>query len=339
METELTEPKPRVSHVRVVILVVAISVVSVLVMSVIGIGAYAASLVSTIDSATRLSQVFPADDVRPAPTAKAGEKRSAQNILVVGTDAQGAASGDIKPKAARVLDTVMIVHVTQDRHGVQVVPLRRDMLFPIPGIGEGKLADAFKKGGIKLVVRTVESLIDVRLDHVAMFDIATVERLTDAMGGVTIVNPESFDAVAPKGMRFDEGPITLTGEAALAYVREVKAFSKDRNAVRLQNQVLFVHAALQRAFSGALLTNPMGLSDFLRALAQGSSVDGGLNSSYLLGLAYELRKLDVGEVDFIDYPVTKPLLIDGDWVVNPKKKDIKKIRTAFREDSLVSFSQ
>src|SRR5690606_3044864 len=112
-------------------------------------------------------------------------------------------------------DTIMVVHVPADHETVQVMSIMRDNWVPIPGRGEAKVNAAMAWGGMPLMVETVESLIDTRIDHVAVIDFESFKGLTEAVGGVTVDNPRSFRAVS--GQRFEEGEITLIGDDALAF--------------------------------------------------------------------------------------------------------------------------
>ncbi|MCH5833744.1 LCP family protein, partial [Salmonella enterica] len=78
---------------------------------------------------------------------------------------------------------------------------------------------------VSSVVDAVESLTGTRLDHVAMIDFAGFVGLTEELGGVTIDNRKKFES---HGFSYPVGRISLSGEAALAYVREPKPTEQDR---------------------------------------------------------------------------------------------------------------
>ena len=60
--------------------------------------------------------------------------------------------------------------------------------MPIPGHGTDKINAAYAYGGVPLTVRTVEKLLKVRIDNVALTDFEGFFRLIDDLGGVTVFN-------------------------------------------------------------------------------------------------------------------------------------------------------
>ena len=77
-------------------------------------------------------------------------------------------------------DTLMVVHVAEDRKSVSVVGIPRDSWVQVPGLGQSKINAAFADGGPALAVETVERLTEVRMDHVAVIDWEGFKALTDA---------------------------------------------------------------------------------------------------------------------------------------------------------------
>ncbi|MGO8610054.1 LCP family protein, partial [Rhizobium johnstonii] len=71
-------------------------------------------------------------------------------------------------------------------------------------------------------VQTIESIIDVRIDHVAVIDFEGFAGLTDALGGVPVNNEIAFTR---GGVNYAAGPITLDGDHALGFVRERYSFT------------------------------------------------------------------------------------------------------------------
>ena len=101
---------------------------------------------------------------------------------------------------------------------------------------------AMALGGIPLVVQTLEGMFGTRLDHVAVIDFEGFKAMTDALGGVNVNVPQAFNT---KQFSFPAGKQQLTGEEALAFVRERKAFS-DGDYQRVKNQQLFLKALMTK---------------------------------------------------------------------------------------------
>jgi LCP family protein required for cell wall assembly len=110
---------------------------------------------------------------------------SATNILVLGSDARPAGS---KEPGADVggpsrSDVMMLVR-TGGGHSARL-SIPRDTLVEIPGHGLAKINAAYYYGGPALAIRTVESFLGIKVDHVVLINFTNFPKLVDAMGGVT----------------------------------------------------------------------------------------------------------------------------------------------------------
>jgi anionic cell wall polymer biosynthesis LytR-Cps2A-Psr (LCP) family protein len=160
---------------------------AVLVAGLVG-GAYVFNLAQTFNSGTtKIETAFPEESTRPQK-AEPVNGTAAMNILVMGSDTRGSADLDVDMQAStdQRADTLMLVHIPADRKNVYAVSLMRDLWVEIPGKGESKINSALAQGGVPLMVQTVESLFQQRIDHVAMVDFEGFKGLTDALGGVEV---------------------------------------------------------------------------------------------------------------------------------------------------------
>ena len=181
-------------------------------------GAYVLSLTSAFDSGTtKLDEVFPDEASRPSATPAEDGNPAAQNILLLGSDTRGEVGDDLDAVRGQRADTIMVAHIPANRQHVYVTSIMRDSWVQIPGHGEAKINAALSYGGVPLMVQTVESLLNSRIDHVAIIDFEGFKGLTDALGGVEVDNSVAFTR---DGHTYAQGPITLNGEQALGFVRE-----------------------------------------------------------------------------------------------------------------------
>ena len=154
------------------------------------------------------------------PTAKGEKARPAKgsgeaiNYVLMGSD-----SRDVGNAGHGRSDVLMVMHLAADRKSAYMISFPRDMYVPIPGHGKNKINAAFAFGGPQLTVRTLEGLLDTRMDHVALIDFEGFIQLTEELGGVRVYN--KYGSVSG-GYNFPVGNVTLRGEEALAYVRERK---------------------------------------------------------------------------------------------------------------------
>ncbi|HEY2477274.1 MAG TPA: LCP family protein [Solirubrobacterales bacterium] len=172
---------------------------------------------------------------------------SAQNILVLGTDARppdtkepGAApkqkcfEQQEKGEAPHApcsqgefrADTLMVIRAGGGTFNKLSIP--RDSFAEIPGEQPQKINAAFAFGGADLQIKTVEKFLNIKIDHVAIIDFTGLESLVDAVGGVEVDLPHKLCAEISGGagggqggitLHLKKGENTLDGEQALAYSR------------------------------------------------------------------------------------------------------------------------
>jgi LCP family protein required for cell wall assembly len=172
---------------------------------------------------------------------------SAQNILVMGTDARppntkepGAAHNpkcyeqQEKGEAPHApcsegeyrADTLMVIRAGGGTFNKLSIP--RDSFAEIPGNQPTKINAAFAYGGAALQIKTVEKFLNIKIDHVAIINFTGLEKLVDAVGGVQVNVKHKLCADIAGGaghgqggitLRLGQGENTLDGEQALAYSR------------------------------------------------------------------------------------------------------------------------
>ena len=197
-----SERRPAKKHRgRKVLIAVAVVVALVAVVA----GGYLFNLARTFDSGTsKIEQAFPDESTRPKKT------NTSMNILVMGSDSRGAAEPDAAstPTDQRA-DTLMLMHIPADRKNIYTMSIMRDLWVDIPGHGEAKINSALALGGTPLMVQTIESIFQQRIDHVAMIDFEGFKGLTDALGGVTVNIKLPFTSNASAGPVLRPGPAHL----------------------------------------------------------------------------------------------------------------------------------
>jgi len=326
------EPTPRTKRRRskpvVVLLVLAAVLVAVLVgVAVVG-GVYASRLASSFDEGTtKIEQAFPEETTRPAPA-----EDGAMNILLMGSDSRADATtiDDAGPSDQRT-DTMMLVHVDGDRENVFVMSIMRDLYVPIPGRGENKINAAFAYGGSPLTVQTVEDLLGVRIDHVAIIDFEGFKGMTTALGGVDVNSPRGF-STGP--YTFEAGPNKLEGDAALAFVRERYAFA-DADFQRVKNQQAFVRGLVNTVLSRQTLTDPGKISEFVTAMSPYLTVDQGFDAGTAAGLGISLRNITPAQMHFFTVPTAGTGSVGGQSIVNVDQIGLEAVKQGLATDTLV----
>ena len=112
------------------------------------------------------------------------------NWLIVGSDSRANLTPAERAKLATGYaaggrtDTIMIVHTGGKKTSLLSLP--RDSYVPIDGHGSNKLNAAFAFGGASLLVKTVEQITGLRIDHYAEIGFDGFATMVDAVGGVRL---------------------------------------------------------------------------------------------------------------------------------------------------------
>jgi LCP family protein required for cell wall assembly len=199
------------------------------------------------------------------------------DYLLIGTDEGNPVLDNGGPS-----DSIMLLHVNQARDEAYVISIPRTTQVIIPGNGTKKINAALGLGGPPLVVRTVEKLTDTRIDHVAMIDFEGFVKLTQDLGGITVKNRVSFHA---PGYFFPAGTITLSGDAALRYVRE----PSPGELQRVENQQNVLRAILAKGLSPEVIADPARFTTFLGNASKRIKVDKSLNDAEVRSTALSIR--------------------------------------------------
>lgn len=209
------------------------------------------------------------DSLQAGTTAPTSTPR-AHTLLLIGAD-EPTPAGDGAWPAGRS-DAILLAHLTADRRALQIVSIPRDAWVEIPGRGEAKLNAAYAWGGPALLVRSVQQLTGVHVDHVAAVDLAGLASLVDSLGGVTV---NVADSTAAGGSVFVPGENTLDGVTAAHYVRQRRGLPHG-DLDRVQRHQELLRAALQQFASGPaagqLLRDPEALAPWLRCVRVDASL-------------------------------------------------------------------
>ncbi|NBE56921.1 LytR family transcriptional regulator [Streptomyces sp. YC537] len=312
---------------------------SVVVLGAAGIGH---AVVSGLD--TGIARVDPFKDMKNRPTAGDG-----MNVLLVGTDGRDRISEAERRKyqlggaPCHCTDTIMIVHISEDRNRASIVSLPRDSYAEAPthtdqNSGEKhhthpvKLNAAYAEGGPNLTVRTVEHMTKVKIDHYLEVDFTSFMKTVDVLGGVEICTADRLKD-SYTGLDLKAGKHQLNGGEALQYVRS-RHIDGAADLGRMQRQQRFMAAVIAKATSSGVLLNPVKFRDVTQTVLGSVRADKTFGSDEMLDLGRAMRNFTPASSEFTSVPIGKMGFavpnIGSTIKWDPKKS--KKLFDALRED-------
>lgn len=330
--TEESTPRRPRRRRRRFLLPIILTLSVLLVGSAAAIGLYAWKVEqSLIDNLVREDDSLPEEDDPSRPPAHTPEPgaKGPLNYLLLGSDSRDPSNADGDGRS----DTIMVAHLDADRQNAYLISFPRDMWVEIPGHGEAKINAAYSYGGSKLAVRTVEELIDTRIDHVVLADFEGFISLTEDLGGVTINNEHYSES---HGYTYPEGEITISGEEALWYVRERKQLPNG-DLDRAKRQRIVLKAILEKGLSREVMSDPRKFTRFVAGVAKHLTVDGSLSNEEIRQVGLSLR-LTGDDVELLQAPIsgfgTSP---DGQSIDIVNEEQLAEMAKALKKDDLDSY--
>ncbi|MFF5160642.1 LCP family protein [Streptomyces sp. NPDC000348] len=287
-----------------------VTTLSVVVLACAGIGH---AVMSGLDE--DIARVDPFRDMKNRPEAGHG-----MNILLVGTDGRERIGARERKRyrlggaPCHCTDTIMIVHVSEDRDRASVVGLPRDSYAVTPPhtdrvSGERhkghpvRLNAAYAEGGPRLTVRTVERMTRVKIDHYLEVDFTSFMKTVDVVGGVEICTGEPLKD-SHTGLDLPAGRHTLGGGRALQYVR-ARHVDGAADLSRMRRQQRFMAALVDRVTSSGILLNPLRFRDVTRAVLGSVRADEGFGTGELLDLGRAMRNFSPSSSEFTTVPIAR----------------------------------
>ncbi|MFJ5921474.1 LCP family protein [Kitasatospora sp. NPDC092948] len=241
----------------------------------------------------------------------------AQDILVLGTDSRSGdnadlVGGDVDGTARS--DTAMVVHIPQGRADATVVSIPRDTMVARPACTAadgGQVPEAprvmfnsiYTAAGPACVVKTVEAMTGLRMNHYAEVDFAGFKDLVDAMGGVEITTDAPIDD-RYSGLHLPAGTHQLDGTRALAFVRTRHGIGDGSDLGRIGLQQKFLLAVLSQLQRKGTLSSPTKAFGVADAATKALTTDTDLGSlNGLLDFAQSMKGLQPERMRTVTLPV------------------------------------
>ncbi|MFE1260083.1 LCP family protein [Streptomyces albogriseolus] len=241
---------------------------------------------------------------------------SGQNILILGSDSRAGDNAELKTGkiAGARSDTALVMHIPEGRTQAVAVSIPRDTLVTRP---ECKDADGstmaaaervmfnsiYSQAGPACVVKTVEKMSGVRMDHYVEIDFAGFKDLVDAIGGVEVTVDQNIRDTS-SGLDLTAGTHRLDGTESLQFVRTRHGIGDGSDLGRIGLQQEFMIALLGEIKKQDLLGSPAKTYEIADTLTAALTTDSELASlTALAEFGRSMNGVDPGSMETIMLPV------------------------------------
>ena len=195
----------------------------------------------------------------PSELLEAGEPVS---ILLLGVD-----TGDLGRTEQGRSDSMVVVTINPHTQKTTLLSIPRDTYTEIVGYGTSdKINHAYAFGGTAMSINTVQQMLDIPIDFYVMVNMAGIQEIVDAVGGITVESPLTFNQ---NGYDFVQGTNQLDGEAALAFAR-MRYEDPAGDTGRQGRQRLVIEAVIRKLATPETLLNYQAVLETLSANMQTS---------------------------------------------------------------------
>jgi polyisoprenyl-teichoic acid--peptidoglycan teichoic acid transferase len=173
-------------------------------------------------------------------------------VLLLGLDYRDWVANQGAPRS----DTMMVVSFDPLTQEAGILSIPRDLWVEIPGFGHNRINTAYMfgeayrlpGGGPALAMQATEDLLGVPIDHYAVVDFLTFERLIDEIGGIDVLvkNRIKIAPIGRLGMWLEAKPYHLDGAETLAYARVRKGVGSGGDFGRAERQQQVAMAVIDR---------------------------------------------------------------------------------------------
>lgn len=222
---------------------------AILLLFLVVVGVYIIDVYRNIDNTTDEIYEPIAEEVEPVREAPISlSSKDPISILLLGVD-----TGDLGRTERGRSDTMMIVTVNPNTKKSTITSIPRDTYTEIVGYGTmDKLNHAYAFGGNAMAINSVQNLLDIPIDYYVTVNMAGIQEIVNAVGGIDIVSPLTF---SQEGYTFYQGEVNhLDGPAALSFAR-MRYEDPEGDTGRQARQRLIIEGVVNKVVSASTLLN------------------------------------------------------------------------------------
>jgi LCP family protein required for cell wall assembly len=280
-------------------------------------------------STVTLSDVATETTVIPLP-----QVDGVHNILLIGTDSRY--KKDKADGSGHLADIIMILTVNENDNSLKLTSIQRDNLVYIPGYTDPqKINSAMTYGGPELLMLVIENSLRIDLSEYAFVNMSKMERVVDAVGGVTVnvseeertnvlgglnelvaEQNEVFGSPLDSNLLLETGNVKLNGRQAVAYSRIRKVGNGDYDRSKRQVEVL---RSLMTRFMNMSFTSKVNVLDDILSLIT-TNIDQKSIEWYALTFLPEMEnaEFEYKQIPFAGYSnsgMYYDLRTNGEWSI------------------------
>lgn len=186
------------------------------------------------------------------------------NVYITGNDSYG----KITNTGRSDVNLVATINVKEGKILVTSIP--RDYYVTLAGKNSNDKLTHAGIYGIDTSIKTIEDLLDTKINYYLKVNFTSVEDIVDVLGGITVIS--NYDFTSYEGYHFNKGANSLNGKEALAFVRERYAFDgMGGDRIRGEHQVAVIKELVNKVTSPKILTKYQSVLD---------SVDGKFTTNF-----------------------------------------------------------
>jgi LCP family protein required for cell wall assembly len=284
-----------------------------------------------------------------------------EDFLIVGVDSRAGdnanmGAGDTDDADGARSDSVMLVNIPANRKRVVAVSFPRDLaITPFqceawnPDTGkygplydektktwgpkmvytETKLNSAYAFGGPKCLVKEIQKLSGLSINHFIAVDFAGFAKMVDALGGVEVCTSTPLHDYELGTVLEHAGRQVLDGPTALNYVRARQVTTEvNGDYGRIKRQQLFVSSLLRSLISENTLLDLNKLNNVVNMFISDTYVDN-IKTKDLVQLGQSLQGMAAGHITFITVPTG---ITDENGDEPPRMADMRALFDAIIND-------
>ncbi len=227
---------------------------------------------------------------------------AADNFLIVGTETGGT---NVQVTSA------LIAHLEPGRDRAVLVSLPLTAWIDVPACPKdgqplltdpygGSMASSYTTAGAGCLVRSVQQLSGMRMNHYVQLDLDRLPGMVDALGGVSVCLPANLSRGGTPA-----GSSVLNADQVRALLTDADADQDPTGQLATDRQRVLLASTLREALRMKNLTNPIALTAFLSEVANGLTLDLVTTLGELKDLGDKLGEFTAGDTVQASVPLAQ----------------------------------